>query len=139
MTCPCQSERDYAECCQPYHQGQKLPPTALELMRSRYCAYALKEVDYIVASEVGAQKAAISAWAERAEFVALRVLEHTHLMVRFEADYELDGQLHTQRETSWFERHPEQGWMFVPGNPKAGRNDPCPCGSGQKFKKCCLL
>jgi uncharacterized protein len=20
---------------------------------------------------------------------------------------------------------------------KAGRNDPCPCGSGKKFKKCC--
>ncbi|EEU9328680.1 TPA: SEC-C domain-containing protein, partial [Escherichia coli] len=19
-----------------------------------------------------------------------------------------------------------------------GRNDPCPCGSGKKFKKCCL-
>jgi uncharacterized protein len=22
--------------------------------------------------------------------------------------------------------------------PKVGRNDPCPCGSGRKFKKCCL-
>lgn len=22
--------------------------------------------------------------------------------------------------------------------PKVGRNDPCPCGSGQKYKKCCL-
>ncbi|WP_371924923.1 SEC-C metal-binding domain-containing protein [Endozoicomonas sp. SCSIO W0465] len=22
-------------------------------------------------------------------------------------------------------------------DPKTGRNDPCPCGSGQKFKKCC--
>ena len=22
--------------------------------------------------------------------------------------------------------------------PRAGRNDPCPCGSGKKFKKCCL-
>ncbi len=21
---------------------------------------------------------------------------------------------------------------------KVGRNDPCPCGSGKKFKKCCL-
>jgi uncharacterized protein len=24
-----------------------------------------------------------------------------------------------------------------PGRPKVGRNDPCPCGSGKKFKKCC--
>ena len=23
-------------------------------------------------------------------------------------------------------------------DPKVGRNDPCPCGSGKKFKKCCL-
>jgi len=23
--------------------------------------------------------------------------------------------------------------------PKIGRNDPCPCGSGKKFKKCCGL
>ncbi|WP_407637202.1 SEC-C metal-binding domain-containing protein [Candidatus Nitrososphaera gargensis] len=24
------------------------------------------------------------------------------------------------------------------GKTKVGRNDPCPCGSGRKFKKCCL-
>jgi preprotein translocase subunit SecA len=23
--------------------------------------------------------------------------------------------------------------------PKVGRNDPCPCGSGKKYKRCCLL
>jgi len=22
--------------------------------------------------------------------------------------------------------------------PKVGRNDPCPCGSGKKYKQCCL-
>lgn len=26
---------------------------------------------------------------------------------------------------------------IVPGSPKVCRNDPCPCGSGKKFKKCC--
>jgi uncharacterized protein len=26
----------------------------------------------------------------------------------------------------------------VPASVKAGRNDPCPCGSGRKYKKCCL-
>lgn len=35
--------------------------------------------------------------------------------------------------------HPD----FIAGHPglapkKAGRNDPCPCGSGKKFKKCCM-
>lgn len=27
---------------------------------------------------------------------------------------------------------------YIRENPKVGRNDPCPCGSGKKFKKCCL-
>ncbi len=27
---------------------------------------------------------------------------------------------------------------FVRSAPKVGRNDPCPCGSGRKYKKCCL-
>ncbi len=26
---------------------------------------------------------------------------------------------------------------YVREAPKVGRNDPCPCGSGRKFKKCC--
>jgi uncharacterized protein YecA (UPF0149 family) len=26
----------------------------------------------------------------------------------------------------------------VRGHRKVGRNDPCPCGSGKKYKKCCL-
>ena len=26
----------------------------------------------------------------------------------------------------------------APDHPQAGRNDPCPCGSGKKYKKCCL-
>ena len=28
---------------------------------------------------------------------------------------------------------------YVRETPKVGRNDPCPCGSGKKYKKCCLL
>ena len=30
------------------------------------------------------------------------------------------------------------GELFGRATPKVGRNDPCPCGSGKKFKKCCL-
>ncbi|WP_390884613.1 SEC-C metal-binding domain-containing protein [Aeromonas dhakensis] len=28
--------------------------------------------------------------------------------------------------------------MPIRAAPKIGRNDPCPCGSGKKFKQCCL-
>lgn len=36
-------------------------------------------------------------------------------------------------------RHHELEDEQVPAvaKPKVGRNDPCPCGSGKKFKKCC--
>jgi SEC-C motif domain protein len=45
--CPCRSKSLYHKCCQPYHQGSA-PETALALMRSRYSAYALALVNYIV-------------------------------------------------------------------------------------------
>lgn len=41
---------------------------------------------------------------------------------------------------SWSELGFEQEAVqksFVRKNPKIGRNDPCPCGSGKKYKKCC--
>ncbi|HYC46755.1 MAG TPA: SEC-C metal-binding domain-containing protein [Burkholderiales bacterium] len=31
----------------------------------------------------------------------------------------------------------EPGETYVREEPKIGRNDPCPCGSGKKYKKCC--
>ena len=33
-------------------------------------------------------------------------------------------------------QHPERFTVQI--EPTAGRNDPCPCGSGIKYKKCCL-
>lgn len=46
--CPCQSTKLYARCCQPYHIGDGVPPTAVELMRSRYAAFVLRLQDYLV-------------------------------------------------------------------------------------------
>jgi uncharacterized protein len=38
----------------------------------------------------------------------------------------------------FFERRKEQGQPIVKAGPKVGRNDPCICGSGKKYKQCCL-
>jgi uncharacterized protein YchJ len=35
--------------------------------------------------------------------------------------------------------HHHAGETFVRAAAKIGRNDPCPCGSGKKHKKCCLV
>lgn len=44
--CPCGSAMFYAQCCERWHAGAAAP-TAEQLMRSRYCAYALKLDDYL--------------------------------------------------------------------------------------------
>ena len=56
---------------------------------------------------------------------------------------------HVLHEKAEFARH-EGSWIytrplregpapFKQAAPKVGRNDPCPCGSGKKYKHCCLL
>jgi SEC-C motif domain protein len=45
--CPCSSGLKYRECCARYHRGQAEAPDAEALMRSRYSAFALKEVEYL--------------------------------------------------------------------------------------------
>ena len=48
MKCPCHSGLNYDLCCGPYHKNIRSPETPLELMRSRYSAYALDLADYII-------------------------------------------------------------------------------------------
>jgi SEC-C motif-containing protein len=45
--CPCSSGAPYADCCAPYHRGEREPPDAETLMRSRYAAYAKRQAPYI--------------------------------------------------------------------------------------------
>ena len=50
--CPCDSGQTYVQCCGPWHQGLGLgvfAPTPEALMRSRYSAYVLGLVDYLLA------------------------------------------------------------------------------------------
>ncbi|MBE9028237.1 YchJ family protein [filamentous cyanobacterium LEGE 11480] len=46
--CPCGSNKLYTECCEPYHTGVAVAPTAEALMRSRYSAFCKRDIDYIV-------------------------------------------------------------------------------------------
>ncbi len=47
LKCPCGSDLKYKKCCKLFHDG-KIPKNALELMRSRYSAYALHVTSYII-------------------------------------------------------------------------------------------
>ncbi|MEW8683176.1 MAG: YchJ family metal-binding protein, partial [Candidatus Thiodiazotropha endolucinida] len=67
--------------------------------------------------------------------------------VEFIATYKEGGMVRPHHEISRFLKQ-DGVWYFVDGQlvapktekrhqPKVGRNDPCPCGSGKKYKKCC--
>lgn len=45
--------------------------------------------------------------------------------------------LHDSAEPAQREELETLGWYASPGPMAAGRNDPCPCGSGRKYKQCC--
>lgn len=45
--CPCGSGAQFGSCCLPLHRGQRQADTAEQLMRSRYSAYAVGDLDYV--------------------------------------------------------------------------------------------
>ncbi len=156
--CPCGSKLSYAECCGPVIRGERPARTAEELMRSRYSAYVKKEIAYIRTSlhpdhRSDYDENSSRTWAEGAAWHGIEIVSTTaggaddrEGVVEFIASYTMQGARHEHHERSTFRK--EGGtWYFVDGKampqrpvrttPKAGRNDPCPCGSGKKFKKCC--
>jgi SEC-C motif-containing protein len=45
--CPCTSGRPYADCCAPLHRGERAAETPEALMRSRFAAFALGDMEYL--------------------------------------------------------------------------------------------
>jgi SEC-C motif-containing protein len=46
--CPCDENSQYHHCCSVFHEGKAQPQTALQLMKSRYSAYAKGQAVYII-------------------------------------------------------------------------------------------
>jgi SEC-C motif domain protein len=162
--CPCGSGASAADCCARFfipagaEVGPASPPTAEALMRSRYSAYALGAIDHIMAThhpkaQADVDRKSTEKWSREASWVGLDIVsseagregDETGA-VEFIARYELAGSPLTHHERAEFRRH-EGRWYYWDGamvkarpvvrdQPKVGRNDPCPCGSGQKYKKC---
>lgn len=47
IPCPCNPKALYHNCCEPYHNGAQYPEQPESLMRSRYSAYVLHNIDYL--------------------------------------------------------------------------------------------
>ncbi len=60
MNCPCGTKQAYDHCCGLYIEKKQIPSTALCLMRSRFSAYALNNIDYIASTMRGAPRQGFS-------------------------------------------------------------------------------
>jgi SEC-C motif domain protein len=152
--CPCGSGRSFETCCGPFLSGAPAP-TAEALMRSRYTAYARRDADYLQRTSAGEalvnfDRADVESSFRSTEWLGLEIRKieagqaaDTVGQVTFTARFRQYGRIHALTECSEFRRI-DGAWRYCSGaaarempTMQVGRNDPCPCGSGKKYKKCC--
>lgn len=161
MLCPCCSQQTYDNCCRPIHINAKNARLPEQLMRARYCAHILNNTAFVIETYHSSCHAEQDAQAieesVHSEWVKLEVLDAPvpkaeEGFVEFKAYFMEEGQQYCLHERSRFVMEDQQ-WRYIDGimpeemvdprlnqtiaNTKIGRNDPCLCGSGKKFKKCC--
>jgi SEC-C motif domain protein len=159
VTCICGKGESTETCCGPFLKRERRPDTAEALMRSRYTAYATGDIDYIIETHDPKRveeidRASTESWSKQSQWLGLEIIAaeaggpaDEQGSVEFCARYKLKNVTINHRERAEFRKH-EGRWVFVDGKeiaappvryeePRAGRNDPCPCGSGKKHKKCC--
>lgn len=127
-------------------------------MRSRYSAFVQNDMDYVERtthpkSRSEFDRKSSGEWASQSEWLGLEIVSTSRGQpadqdgqVEFVALYRVGERTVRHHEMSHFAKH-DGIWYFVDGKtvqkpvvntaPKVGRNDPCSCGSGQKYKKCC--
>jgi len=147
--CPCCSEKLFKDCCKPVIEDHSKAVTAEQLMRSRYTAFTLSDNQYLMdswAAETRPESAQIE--DSGIQWLTLEVLncekggeKDSDGLVNFSARFLSSGHLCSLHEKSSFIK--EDGlWYYLDGETrsdtaKIGRNAPCPCGSGKKYKRCC--
>lgn len=156
-TCYCGSAASFSDCCEPVIRGTQQAETAEQLMRARYSAYVAAEMDFIFEStdpdhRQGYDHEGTRKWAEESEWLGLEIIGTSRGQsgdatgeVEFKARFKEQGVLREHHENALFRKR-DQRWYFTDGSMvkqkplsvvKIGRNDPCSCGSGVKYKKCC--
>ncbi|MDP3915967.1 MAG: YchJ family metal-binding protein [Bacteroidota bacterium] len=124
--CPCGSGLSYSTCCEPIISGRNDAVTAQALMRSRYVAFTLANVDYLMRSHSARTRPVkdrknIEKWAKSVTWMGLSILDTQAGdasdeigTVEFKATYLENGKLQQIHEKSLF--HRENGnWVYVSG------------------------
>lgn len=149
-TCYCGSQKDYNKCCFPFISGSFKPETPEQLMRSRYSAFCVKDIEYLISTHHPSkhqlnQREVLRQTIHETQWLGLKILKIDKRQiskgvgyVEFVAFFKIidKGQLH---ENSKFIYENGQ-WYYLDGvilDPlNFARNESCWCGSKKKYKKC---
>ena len=123
--CPCGSDKPYGECCGVWHQGlaqNQYAPTAEALMRSRYSAYVVGELDYLLATW-HASTAPGDLELGPVKWLGLEVRHAAESgdagVVEFVARCKVNGRAERMHETSRFVRQAGR-WYYIDGQVSEG-------------------
>lgn len=152
--CPCGSGKTLALCCGPVLKQERKAANAEELMRSRFTAHVAHDWAHLHRTLLETSKEPYVPQSDEGARVWTRLAIHAHetgmkpdtATVDFTA-YFLEGEeekAHHEKgeflrvEGAWYyARALRQGPAPIKSAAaKVGRNEPCPCGSGKKFKHC---
>ena len=119
--CPCRKKSEPttdAECCEPYHRGVAVPPTAKASMRSRYSAFAMQNATYLLATWHPTTRPVELDFTPGQQWVLLEVVavatDGDHATVEFTARSKIGGKLHGLHEVSRFVLEGGR-WYYVNG------------------------
>jgi len=156
--CFCDTQKKFSECCDPVLKGERVPVHAVDLMRARYSAFVLHDIDFLMNSVTSKLKKdidrkSIEEWSKNSQWDGLEILATDQGgpgdevgQVEFKAKFREKEEAREHHEVATFVKT-GGSWFFDDGKPpvskpvkstgpKIGRNDPCHCGSGKKYKKC---
>lgn len=126
MPCFCKSNLPFENCCEPIIKGERSAATAEELMRSRYTAYVISDINYLMRSHHRStrplkDKKDILQWTKSVTWLGLVIVDKkagsvndSEGRVEFKASYLENGQLQCIHEDSFFIK--EKGvWYYKNG------------------------
>lgn len=156
QSCPCGSGKNFGDCCEPILAGRKEAGNAEELMRARFTAHVTHNFRFLHDSYRPTAGKPYVAEEGEPTMEWTKLVVHAHeisadpdkAFVDFSAygtEDKVEKVLHEKAEFlrvngRWlYNREARLGPApYKAAAPKVGRNEPCPCGSGKKYKHCCL-
>ncbi len=110
--CPCGTGTPYDACCGRLHRGAAAAETPEELMRSRYAAYAVGDLDHVYRTWHPRTRPDDVQVDPALEWTGLEILDARDDEVEFAATYTLHGATYRMQERSRFERRGGR-WVYV--------------------------